>query len=84
MKHKLAWSLLIPLAFGLASILNSQAQWLTHTPDNAQPPGIATNAMFPSGLSGTVTTSVSILTTVSGMAFPEFRPTRLRTSRIRS
>lgn len=51
---------LVLLVLALASIANVRAQWLTHTPDNSQPPGMATNASFPFGLTGNVTTSINI------------------------
>jgi hypothetical protein len=51
-------ALLCALLLGFAFASSSQAQWLTHT---TVIPGTSTNATFPFGLSGTVTTSATII-----------------------
>ena len=59
---------------GLSFASNTQAQWLTHTPDNAQPPGTATNAAFPYGLSGNVTATVTVAIDGLGNGIPGISP----------
>lgn len=67
--------MMIASALMLASSSLARAQWLTHTPDNSQPTGIATTATFPaSGPAGTVQTSISILTDGFNNGVPGISP----------
>lgn len=74
MKHRLTSSILALLSLTCLLAPTSRGQWLTHTPDNSQPPGSATNASFPFGLSGNVTTSVTIYNDGLGNGVPGVSP----------
>jgi hypothetical protein len=67
-------ALYIAALLGLSLVSSSQAQWLTHTPDTSQPPGVATNASFPSVLTGNVTAAITVFTDGLGNGVPGITP----------
>lgn len=69
------YPLTISLVLLLAAAPFAGAQWLTHTPDNSQPPGIATTGAFPTGGPGGYTTAtVNILSDGAGNGVPGISP----------